>query len=115
MAALVNRFPRSFECFLFLPVLYQVLSIWQNQDHFQVSLVLWRKNLQLKRYPHWESPKSNFLLKGYFNKKKKAEAKKAAELKKEEDKRIKQQLKFTADSIKNATLIIPVKKIPDGL
>jgi phospholipid/cholesterol/gamma-HCH transport system substrate-binding protein len=62
-----------------------------------------------------EAAKSNFLLKGYFNKKKKAEAKKAAELKKEEDKRIKQQLKFTADSIKNATLIIPVKKIPDGL
>jgi phospholipid/cholesterol/gamma-HCH transport system substrate-binding protein len=62
-----------------------------------------------------EAAKSNFLLKGYFNKKKKAEAKKAAELKKEEDKRIKQQLKFTADSIKNATIIIPVKKIPDGL
>ena len=36
-------------------------------------------------------------------------------LKKEEDKRKKQQLKNTADSIKNATLIIPVKKTPDGL
>ena len=62
-----------------------------------------------------EAAKSNILLKGFFNKKKKAEAKKAAELKKEEDKRKKQQLKNTADSIKNATLIIPVKKIPDGL
>jgi len=62
-----------------------------------------------------EAAKSNIFLKGFFNKKKKAEAKKAAELKKEEDKRKKQQLKFTADSIKNATLIIPVKKIPDGL
>lgn len=62
-----------------------------------------------------EAAKSNFLLKGFFNKKKKAEAKKAAELKKEEDKRKKQQLKNTADSIKNATLIIPVKKIPEGL
>ena len=62
-----------------------------------------------------EAAKSNFLLKGFFNKKKKADAKKAAELKKEEDKRKKQQLKFTADSIKNATIIIPVKKIPDGL
>jgi len=62
-----------------------------------------------------EAAKSNILLKGFFNKKKKAEAKKADELKKEEDKRIKQQLKFTADSIKNATLIIPVKKIPEGL
>jgi phospholipid/cholesterol/gamma-HCH transport system substrate-binding protein len=57
-----------------------------------------------------EAAKSNILLKGFFNKKKKADAKKAAELKKEEDKRKKQQLKITADSIKNATLIIPVKK-----
>jgi phospholipid/cholesterol/gamma-HCH transport system substrate-binding protein len=62
-----------------------------------------------------EAAKSNFLLKGFFNKKKKAEAKRAAELKKEEDKLKKQQLKNTADSIKNATIIIPVKKIPDGL
>ena len=62
-----------------------------------------------------EAAKSNILLKGFFNKKKKAEAKRAAELKKEEDKRKKQQLKNTADSIKNATLIIPVKKVPDGL
>jgi len=62
-----------------------------------------------------EAAKSNFLLKGFFNKKKKAEAKRAAELKKEEDKRKKQQLKNTVDSIKNATIIIPVKKIPDGL
>jgi phospholipid/cholesterol/gamma-HCH transport system substrate-binding protein len=62
-----------------------------------------------------EAAKSNILLKGFFNKKRKAEAKKAAELKKEEDKRKKQQLKNTVDSIKNATLIIPVKKIPDGL
>jgi phospholipid/cholesterol/gamma-HCH transport system substrate-binding protein len=62
-----------------------------------------------------EAAKSNILLKGFFNKKKKADVKKAAELKKEEDKRKKQQLKNTADSIKNATLIIPVKKIPDGL
>jgi len=62
-----------------------------------------------------EAAKSNILLRSFFNKKKKAEAKKAAELKKEEDKRKKQQLKYTADSIKNATIIIPVKKIPDGL
>jgi len=62
-----------------------------------------------------EAAKSNILLRSFFNKKKKAEAKKAAELKKEEDKRKKQQLKITADSIKNATIIIPVKKIPDGL
>ena len=62
-----------------------------------------------------EAVQSNFLLKGFFNKKKKAEAKRAAELKMEEDKWKKQQLKNTADSIKNATLVIPVKKVPDGL
>ena len=43
-----------------------------------------------------EAAKSNILLKGFFNKKKKADAKKAAELKKEEDKRKKQQLKKNA-------------------
>jgi len=62
-----------------------------------------------------EAAKSNIFLKGFFNKKKKADAKKAAELKKEEDKKKKQQIKDTADSIKTATLIIPVKKIPGGL
>jgi phospholipid/cholesterol/gamma-HCH transport system substrate-binding protein len=61
-----------------------------------------------------EAAKSNFLLKGYFNKKKKADAKKAAELKKEEDKKQKLQIKYVADSIKNATLITPIKKIPGG-
>jgi phospholipid/cholesterol/gamma-HCH transport system substrate-binding protein len=60
-----------------------------------------------------EAAKSNIFLKGFFNKKKKADAKKAAELKKEEDKKKKQQLKNAEDSIKT-TLIIPVKKIPGG-
>ena len=47
-----------------------------------------------------EAVQSNFLLKGFFNKKKKAEAKKAADLKKEEDKKKKQQIKNTEDSLK---------------
>ena len=45
-----------------------------------------------------EAAQHNFLLKGFFNKKKKAEAKKAIELKKTNDKRIKDSLKLI-DSI----------------
>jgi phospholipid/cholesterol/gamma-HCH transport system substrate-binding protein len=62
-----------------------------------------------------EAAKSNILLKGFFNKKKKADAKKAAELKKEEDKRKKQEIKNAEDSIKNNKAIIPVKKVTGGL
>jgi len=58
-----------------------------------------------------EAAKSNFLLKGYFNKKKKADAKKAAELKKEENKKIKQQIKNTEDSIRKNKPVNPVKII----
>ncbi len=58
-----------------------------------------------------EAVQSNFLLKGFFNKKKKAEAKKAADLKKEEDRKKNLQIKKTADSIKKSNAIVPVKKI----
>jgi len=58
-----------------------------------------------------EAAKSNFLLKGYFNKKKKADAKKAAELKKEENKKIKQQIKNTENSIRKNKPVNPVKII----
>lgn len=58
-----------------------------------------------------EAVQSNFLLKGFFNKKKKAEAKKAADLKKEEDKKKKQQIKNTEDSIKRIKAVTPVNKI----
>ena len=57
-----------------------------------------------------EAVQSNFLLKGFFNKKKKADAKKAAELKKEEDKKKKQQIKDTEDSIKRIKAV-PLNKI----
>ena len=62
-----------------------------------------------------EAAKSNILLKGFFNKKKKADAKKADELKKEEDKRKKQEIKNAEDSIKNIKAVVPVKKLTGGL
>jgi len=58
-----------------------------------------------------EAVQSNFLLKGFFNKKKKADAKKSAELKKEEDKKKKQQIKNTEDSLKRIKTVVPVNKI----
>jgi len=62
-----------------------------------------------------EAAKSNFLLKGFFNKKKKAEAKKAAELKKEQDKLRKKEIKNAEDSAKKAGLISPLKKVAGSL
>ena len=62
-----------------------------------------------------EAAKSNILLKGFFTKKKKPHAKKAAELKKEEDKRKKQEIKNAEDSIKNIKAIVPVQKAPGSL
>ncbi len=62
-----------------------------------------------------EAAKSNFLLRGFFNKKKKADAKKAADLKKEEDRRKKLEIKNATDSIKKNKLITSVKKVTDSL
>lgn len=59
-----------------------------------------------------EAAKSNFLLRGFFKKKKKAEDKKAADLKKEQGK---QKIKNAADSIKAARLVTPIKKVSDSL
>ena len=56
-----------------------------------------------------EAAKHNILLRGYFNKKKKADAKKAAELKKEEDRKKKQQIKNTEDSLKKIKPVAPFK------
>jgi phospholipid/cholesterol/gamma-HCH transport system substrate-binding protein len=62
-----------------------------------------------------EAAKNNFLLKGFFNKKKKAEAKRLADEKKEVDKKKKLQIKFIADSIKTQQLKAPFKISADTL
>lgn len=56
-----------------------------------------------------EAAKSNFLLKGFFKKKKRAEAKKAAELKKKEDLKKKNDLKNSAAlEKKNKAKLVPL-------
>jgi phospholipid/cholesterol/gamma-HCH transport system substrate-binding protein len=62
-----------------------------------------------------EAAKSNFLLKGYFNKKKKAEAKKQADLKRLEDKKIKNNLKTAVDTLKITGIIQPGVIVKDTL
>jgi phospholipid/cholesterol/gamma-HCH transport system substrate-binding protein len=62
-----------------------------------------------------EAVQSNFLLKGFFNKKKKAEAKRIADEKKEADKKKKLEIKFALDSIKNQNLKISSKIAVDSL
>jgi phospholipid/cholesterol/gamma-HCH transport system substrate-binding protein len=62
-----------------------------------------------------EAVQSNFLLKGFFNKKKKAEAKKVADEKKEADKKKKLEIKFALDSIKTQNLKTSSKIAIDSL
>jgi phospholipid/cholesterol/gamma-HCH transport system substrate-binding protein len=62
-----------------------------------------------------EAAKSNFLLKGFFNKKKKEEAKKLAEEKKEADKKKKKEIKDSVDLKNKIGIIIPVKIAVDSL
>lgn len=62
-----------------------------------------------------EALQSNFLLRGFFNKKKKAEAKRLADLKKIVDKKKKDDAKKAADSIKANQLQPPAKNIKDSL
>lgn len=62
-----------------------------------------------------EALQSNFLLKGFFNKKKKAEVKRLADLKKTEDKKRKDDAKKEADSIRAIILQSPSKIMKDSL
>ena len=58
-----------------------------------------------------EAAKSNFLLKGFFKKKKKAEAKKLAQLKKEQEAIEQNKQSFDADSLRKKGLPAPKKNI----
>jgi phospholipid/cholesterol/gamma-HCH transport system substrate-binding protein len=62
-----------------------------------------------------EALQSNFLLRGFFNKKKKAEAKRLEDLKKIEDKIKKEQAKKTIDSIKAIKIVPSVINIKDTI
>jgi phospholipid/cholesterol/gamma-HCH transport system substrate-binding protein len=62
-----------------------------------------------------EAVQSNFLLKGFFNKKKKAQAKIIADQKKEADKKKKLEIKFALDSVKTQNLKISSKIPVDSL
>ncbi len=62
-----------------------------------------------------EAVQSNFLLRGFFNKKKKAEAKRLADLKRIEDRKRKDDAKKAADSIRVIKLQSPPKIMKDSL
>jgi phospholipid/cholesterol/gamma-HCH transport system substrate-binding protein len=76
------------------------LSKLISDEEFGNTLDSTMKNLQTGTKglsDNMEAAQNNFLLKGFFNKKKKAEAKKAAALKKQEDLRKKNELKKAAE------------------
>jgi len=89
-----------------------------NEGGLSESLDTTMKNIQGATKGLNENMKavqSNFLLKGFFNKKKKEEAKKLAEEKKEADKKKKQELKDAADNKNKIGSITPVKPAIDSL
>ena len=61
-----------------------------------------------------QAAQNNFLLKGFFNKKKKADAKKIADLKKQEKLKIQNDLKKAADSTKSITRV-PLINVKDTI
>ena len=73
-----------------------VLSKLVNDEQLGIKLDSTISNLQSGTKglsENMDAAKENFLLKGYFNKKKKAEAKKLEELKKQEEEKKKQDKK----------------------
>jgi phospholipid/cholesterol/gamma-HCH transport system substrate-binding protein len=62
-----------------------------------------------------EAAKSNILLRGYFKKKKKADAKKQADLKKEADRKAKKDLKKVNDGEKKDAASDPLINAKDSI
>lgn len=89
-----------------------------NEGGLSESLDTTMKNIQGATKglnENMEAAKSNFLLRGFFNKKKKEEAKKLAEEKKEAEKKKKKDLKNAADNKNKIGAITPVKIVVDSL
>lgn len=79
-----------------------VLSKLVSDEQMGIKLDSTMSNLQAGTKglsENMEAAKHNFLLKGYFNKKEKAEEKKLEELKKQEESKLKENLKKAKDSL----------------
>jgi phospholipid/cholesterol/gamma-HCH transport system substrate-binding protein len=94
------------------------LSKLMNDEEFSKTLDSTMSNLQSGTKglsDNMEAAKSNFLLKGFFKKKKRAEAKRQAEIKKQEDLKKKNDLKNATDEKKKDEATSRVVNVRDSI